>query len=103
MRTLRPGEELSATSSLPKRLLLEAREGRPNLIAEDIFSPIPLKTGDKLLTVPAAESEQEVGFYFAIGIHEPGIAEGTPLVMLVDFLNRTVNDVVRKLSPYLLN
>jgi hypothetical protein len=81
---------------------LEAREGRPNLIAEDIFSPIPLKAGDKLLTVTAAESEQEVDFYFAVGIHEPGIAEGTPLVMLVDFLSRTVSDVFRKLSPFLL-
>jgi hypothetical protein len=102
MRTLRPGEELSATSRLPERLLLEAREGRPNLIAENLFSPIPLKAGDKLLTVTAAESEQEIGFYFAVGIHEPEIAEGTPLVMLMDFLSRTVTDVIRKLTPFLL-
>lgn len=101
MRTLRPGEELSATSSIPERLLLEPREGFPNIIAENVFSPIPLKAGDKLLAVPPAESEQEVGFYFAVGIHEPGIAEGTPLVMLVEFLYRRVEGVVGKLSPFL--
>jgi hypothetical protein len=102
MRTLRPGEEISATSSLPKRLLLEPREGFPNLIAENIFSPIPLKTGDKLLTVNASESEQEVRFYFAVGIHEPSIAEGTTLVTLTDFLYRRVEGVVLKLTPFLL-
>ena len=34
-------------------------------------------------------------FYFAVGIHEPGIAEGTPLVMLVDFIMRAVEVAVR--------
>ena len=102
MRTLRPGEEISATSSLPERLLLEPREGLPNLIAENVFSPIPLKAGDKLLTVSTTESEQKVDFYFAVGINEPSIAKGTPLWMLVDFLYRRVEGVITKLSPFLL-
>jgi hypothetical protein len=101
-RTLRPGEELTATSRLPERLLLTPREGFPNLIAENVFTPIPLKAGEKLLTVSATEADNEVSFYFAVGIHEPEIAEGTTLMMLTDFFSRKVSDVIRKLSPFLL-
>jgi hypothetical protein len=90
------------TSSIPERFIPLPKEGFPKLVFENIFSPVPLNAGDKLLTLPAAEANQDMRFYFAIGVHEPGIAEGTPLVMLVEFLSRAVEVVTQKLSPFLL-
>ena len=101
-RTLRPGEEITLTSSIPERFIPSPREGFPNVVFENLFSPIPLNAGDKLLTVPAAEANQKMRFYFAVGIHELGVAEGTPLPMLVEFLHRAVVVAVGKLSPFLL-
>ena len=66
------------------------------------FPPVALHADQKLLTIPAAEADQKVSFYFAVSINELGIASGIPANLLLGFLYRRVGEIIIKLSPFLL-
>ena len=65
-------------------------------------APIPLRAGKEFLTLTASESKKYVGSYFAIGIAEPGPAEGMPLDMTLDCIFREVGVTIGKLAPFLV-
>ncbi len=64
--------------------------------------PVPLHAGQKLLAVPNTEANQDVRFYFTVGINEPGIAEGEPLNLLLFFLSCEVKRCINKLAGFIL-
>jgi hypothetical protein len=92
----------SQESSGPKQIVCKARDGVQIIVNFVKKPPIPLHTGEKLLTVPASQAQKDVGFYFAVGINEPSISEGTPLNIVLDFISREVGATITKLSPFLL-
>ncbi|MGO9336089.1 MAG: hypothetical protein ACLPY1_01140 [Terracidiphilus sp.] len=64
--------------------------------------PVPLYAGQKLLAVPDTEANQDVRFYFTVGINEPGIAEGMPLNMLIYFLSCEVKRCIKLLARFIV-
>lgn len=92
----------SQKSSGPKQIVCKPRDGVQIIVNFVKEPPISLHAGEKLLTVPASQAQKDVGFYFAIGIDESGISEGTPLNMLLDFIGREVAGTISKLSPFIL-
>jgi hypothetical protein len=64
--------------------------------------PVALHAGDKILTVANTKANQDVRFIFAIAFNEPGISEGMPANMALDFIACEVNRVIRKLAPFVI-
>ncbi len=64
--------------------------------------PVPLHTGDKILTVANTKANQDVRFIFAVAFNEPGISEGMPVNMMLGFIAQEVNRVIRKLAPFII-
>jgi hypothetical protein len=65
-------------------------------------APVPLYAGKELLTLPASQAKEDVGFYFAVGIDEPGVAAGIALDMLLDCIFFEVGLVIARLAPFLI-
>jgi hypothetical protein len=86
---------------------MAAKSGlRPKISAKGIEvikgTPITLYAGKEFLTISAAEAEKYIGSYFAIGIAEPGPAEGMPLDFTLDLIFREVGVTIAKLAPFIL-
>jgi hypothetical protein len=79
---------------------------RPKISAKGIEiikgTPITLHPGKEFLTISAAEAEKYAGSYFAIGIAEPGPAEGMPLDMTLHMIFWEVGTTIAKLAPFIL-
>ena len=64
----------------------------------------PLKVGDELLIdAPDAEPIPTMQFRFHVVIHEPGIAEGEPLLELLQAMIDSVNNLIPLFEPLLRN
>ena len=64
--------------------------------------PVSLHAGQKLLTVANTEANQNVRFFFAVALEEPGISEGLPLDMLLRFMYFEVQRVINKLAMFIV-
>lgn len=64
--------------------------------------PVPLHTGDKILTVANTKANQDVRFIFAVAFDEPGISEGMPVNMVLYFIAGEVDRIIRKLAPFIV-
>lgn len=100
-RTMTPSEKAKAiTARTPGQL------GQPNPQGLGVFVNLviptaPLKAGSKLLTVPAAEAANDMGFFVDVAINERGIAENANLRLLLNFLRSEVSIVISNLAPFL--
>lgn len=62
---------------------------------------VPLYAGQKLLTVPASQKEQDVGFLIDIAFGESGAAKGMPIAITLELASKTVRRVILELAPFL--
>jgi hypothetical protein len=62
--------------------------------------PFPLNVGYKLMTIPAAYANVNVGFAVDVAINEIGVAEGHPLPMIMSMLSDEVSLVLNTLAPF---
>jgi len=67
--------------------------------ADNLF---PLKAGDELFSdLPYAKPIPNLQFKFDIVIHEPGIAEGEPLVEMQQAMIDSVNSLIPIFEPFM--
>jgi len=97
-RTMTPSERAKAIAA--------SAPGQPNPQGLGIFVglTIPtetLKAGSKLLTVPAAEATDDMGFFVDVAINERGIAENANLRLLLNFLRSEVSNTIFDFAPFL--
>ncbi len=64
--------------------------------------PVSLHAGVKILTVANTKANQDVRFIFAIAFNEPGISEGMPVNMALDFIAWEVDRIIRKMAPFII-
>jgi hypothetical protein len=57
-------------------------------------TPVPLKAGDKLLTVPQYELEQYIHFHFDLLSNEPGVIDRKPLVEALHQMTQLVGKII---------
>lgn len=60
-----------------------------------------LYAGQKLLTVPAAQAKQQVGFTIVVAFSEPALAKGMPVWITMFELKRCVDRAISELAPFL--
>jgi hypothetical protein len=60
--------------------------------------PVPLKIGDKLLTIPHSEMEQEMRFLIDVAFNEPRIVGCRPIVELLHLMSNNVLNIITGLS-----
>lgn len=97
-RTMTPSERADAIAA--------SAPGQPNPQRLGIFvGPTiptePLKAGSKLLTVPASEATDDMGFFVDISINERGVAENANLYFLLNMLRSEVQRIIFDFAPYL--
>jgi len=72
--------------------------GSPENYRNSIVVPssriFPLKTGDKLLTVPESEMDKDVNFLLGIAFAEPEIVKGNPVVETLHEMTKVVRKVI---------
>jgi len=62
----------------------------------------PLKTGDELfIDGPDAEIDNSLEFRFDVGIGEPGVIEGEPVIEAVKPMSDLVDNIVSSFEPML--
>lgn len=100
VRSLTPGEKATMENMRPRTTRLGTRYFFGDGTARKQGG---LNTGDKLLTVRAAEAQMKVSFHFDVAPDEPDIPEGLPdpLTLLLHFLAQEVSLVVRELGFHL--
>jgi hypothetical protein len=101
-RTLTPDEMATYETVGPKTITTSLPSGIQAALEFVNKPPVPLDAGKELLTLTASQAHQNVRFYFAIGINEPGLAKGMPLNMLLDLIFVRVGRVIAELRPFLL-
>jgi hypothetical protein len=71
-------------------------EAVPELRAHLISQPtgVPLKAGDKLLTVPHAELEQQMRFLIDVAFNEPQIVECKPILQVLHLMSEEVLNII---------
>ncbi|HEY2858758.1 MAG TPA: hypothetical protein VGJ21_10110 [Terracidiphilus sp.] len=86
----------------PKQVVFKANDGTEVIIKFVKQGPVSLYQGQELLTLSASQTQKEVSFCVAVGINEPGLAEGIPLLMLLELISAHVGIAIRKLAPFIV-
>jgi hypothetical protein len=102
MKRFPPNQALPQDSTLVEQVICKPKDGIQIVVHFVKDAPIPLHAGQKLLTLSASEAQEEIGFYFAVGFSEPGLAEGVTVDMFLDFVATRVGHTIAKLAPFIL-
>jgi len=89
------------TSSEAEQVIGKPLDEIGSLYAGDDFPKVPLHTGQKLLTVPAAEAKQDVRFLFDVTFAESEPAKRMLVVITLKMASDTVGRTIRELSQFL--
>jgi hypothetical protein len=96
-RTLTPNEQAAEPKRGEKAIFVDTPRGRIKVSARP-NSQFLLHDGQELLTVTAAEAENQMGFVFDIEIREPPLTEGTPVTFLLALMSSEVSVVLGELQ-----
>jgi len=97
-RTMTPSEreEFEATFLIPG----ENRAARTSMpINSGTQLAMPLEAGQHLVTVPAKDAHQDMGFAFDVAINEAGVVEKFPALLFLQFAAEEVYRAVMDLAP----
>jgi hypothetical protein len=75
-------------------------EKRP-IVTGDDFPKVPLHAGQKLLTVPASEVKEDVGFLLDVAFTESEPAKRMPVVITLELVGVAVGKTIRELARFL--
>jgi hypothetical protein len=95
-RTLTPNEQAAEPKRGESAIVVDTPRGRMRVSGR--ASQVPLHDGQELLTVTAAEAENQMGFIFDVEIREPGLTEGTPVTFLLALISSEVLLVLGELQ-----
>lgn len=99
-RTISPYEEAAKVNFTEPGLIADTSLGRVRVCPRT--SPaVPLYAGQELLTIPMMQSYDEMRFFIDVAITEPGIAESTPVLMLLYLMLDEVGRIISDLAPFL--
>lgn len=99
-RTISPYEEAAKVNLTEPGLIADTSLGRVRIIPRE--SPaIPLYAGQELLTLPMSQSYDEMCFFIDVAVTEPGIAESTPVLMLLYLMLDEIGRIIRDLARFL--
>jgi hypothetical protein len=100
-RTLTP-DEVTAHQAANPNGFWTVTGGKRVYVYTAAVSPVTLHTGQKLLTVPGSKAQQKVRFVLDVALNEPGLAEGTPLGMILRAVAFEVERIVKHLSKLIV-
>jgi hypothetical protein len=69
--------------------------------ADDRFPQVPLYAGQELLTVPASQAHQQVGFAIEVAFSEPNLAKRMPVAFTMEWVKGCVERATDELAPFL--
>jgi hypothetical protein len=64
------------------------------------ISPVPLYTGQELLTASASQANQDVGFFIEIAFGESGQCKGMQVIAVLVLMSGVVAKTIRELAPF---
>jgi hypothetical protein len=64
------------------------------------ISPVPLYTGQELLTIPAAQANQDVGFFVEVAFSESGQCKGMQVIAVLVLMSGIVAKTIRELAVF---
>jgi hypothetical protein len=69
--------------------------------SSDDFPQVPLYAGQELLTVPASQAHQQVGFAIEVAFSEPALAKRMPVAFTIEWVKGCVERATDELAPFL--
>ena len=98
-RTLTPSEREKANAKFNRFGNLVRLSIPHGMVSSDPAPSFPLYEGQILFTVPAAETEHQMGFSFDVALHEPEVAKTASALLLLNFISSEVGTVIGELAP----
>jgi hypothetical protein len=98
--TVSPYEEASKVYLTEPGLIADTPIGRVR-VRPRTAPTVPLYEGQELLTLPFIQADEKVGFFVDVAISEPGLAEGTGVMVLLLLISDEGGRIVRDMARFL--